>query len=231
MWLRGFLLLTVAGTTPAMAQQSASPARVPTVEQYLCTFAGKCDESDGLTPVETRDAPSTKGFRLARPGSEERSGAVAPEPRAKPNPVSRATSATARRARAENYGARRAGAAPVRSYASGGPRADLMIGFELNSARLTREGSQAAQVFAQSLMRPELQGKRFRIEGHTDVSGGRQINDPLSAQRAEVVANFLVSLGVDRSRIEARGFGSSRPLDGRSSNDPSNRRVEAELIS
>lgn len=229
MWLRGFLLLTVAGATPAAAQQSAAPSGAPTVEQYLCTFAGKCEESEA--PVETRDAPATKGFRLARSGSADRSAAANPAPRTAANRVSRGKAATARTERAENYGTRRAAAAPVRSYASGGPRADLMIGFELNSARLTRDGSQAAQVFAQSLMRPELQGKRFRIEGHTDISGGRHINDPLSAQRAQAVADYLVSLGVDRSRIDAQGFGANRPLDGRSSSDPSNRRVEAELIS
>lgn len=225
MRLRGLILLTIAGATPAVAQQSAAPPKAPTVEQYLCTFAGKCSGPDG--PVETRDAPATKGFRLARSVAGARpESASAPAPRAMGTRAVRGSVP-----RAADYGARpRAVSAPARSHASSGPRADLMIGFELNSARLTRDGAQAAQIFAQSLLRPELLSKRFRIEGHTDISGGRHVNGPLSSRRAQAVADYLVAMGVDRSRLDARGFGANRPLDGHTAADPANRRVEAELI-
>jgi outer membrane protein OmpA-like peptidoglycan-associated protein len=53
----------------------------------------------------------------------------------------------------------------------------------------------------------------------------------LSRRRAEAVAQFLESQGVERSRIEVRGFGPNEPLPGRNAYDPRNRRVEARLIS
>jgi len=70
--------------------------------------------------------------------------------------------------------------------------------------------------------------EKLRIEGYTDSSGSDAVNDPLSQRRAEAVAKALESEGVDASRIQAIGRGSSMPL---ASNDTSagrqqNRRVE-----
>jgi outer membrane protein OmpA-like peptidoglycan-associated protein len=106
-----------------------------------------------------------------------------------------------------------------------------MIGFTLNSAQLSAEGVNAAQIFAQSLLTPELRSKRFLIEGHTDLRGGRALNVALSKARAAAVADYLVVLGVQRDRLQTRGVGPDAPLAGRRASDPSNRRVEAELIS
>lgn len=53
---------------------------------------------------------------------------------------------------------------------------------------------------------------RLRVEGHTDSSGSAQVNLRLSRERAEAVAEALVSLGLDRSRLEVAGFGSQRPI-------------------
>ena len=70
--------------------------------------------------------------------------------------------------------------------------------------------------------------EKLRIEGYTDSSGSDDVNDPLSQRRAEAVARALESEGVDASRIQAIGRGSSMPL---ASNDTAagrqqNRRVE-----
>ncbi|KQM27576.1 OmpA family protein [Sphingomonas sp. Leaf11] len=226
--------LSMAGTiaVPATAGQ-AQPARTPTVEGYLCTFAGKCD---GATPDRvTRDAPETRGFRLARPG--EGGDASASTPAAAP--VARTQRRTPRSAAVAERSARTGRSVGTSAYAAAAPstnpgagrRADLMIGFELNSDRLTPAGEASAQVFARSLLMPELQGRRFRIEGHTDERGGRGINVPLSVRRAQRVADYLIANGVAPARLETRGFGSSQPLPGRSATNPANRRVEAELIS
>lgn len=238
------VLFMVAATAalPAAAQQS-SASKAPSVAGYLCTFAGKCDGVEAA--VETREAPETKGFRLARATAET-------PPSTTSSTVN--TRAAARTARAAgnarhrgpiSYGAGSAGetrranlatanAAPSRvttSAPGAGRRADLMIGFELNSDRLTPEGRESARVFARSLMMPELRSKRFLIEGHTDESGGRGINMPLSMRRAARVAEFLRAQGVEAARLETRGLGSTAPLPGLSATNPANRRVEAELIS
>jgi outer membrane protein OmpA-like peptidoglycan-associated protein len=218
----------------AHAQQAVQSA--PTVASYLCTFAGKCDgDTNASTP--TRDAPETKGFRLARPG-----GATAQNDGAAPAPAGTPAAAIDRPARRGGERVRRATAsmpngallAANTAATSGslvGRRADLMVGFDLDSARLNAQGLDAARVFAQSLLTPELSGKRFLIQGHTDLRGGRAYNMTLSQRRARAVADFLVSQGVDRSRLETHGYGPDMPLPGHVSSDPANRRVEAELLS
>lgn len=68
---------------------------------------------------------------------------------------------------------------------------------------------------------------QLKIEGHTDIIGDMDMNKTLSEERAAVVADYLVSKGVERGRIEAKGYGSSRPLvTGNSKKGyPENRRV------
>ncbi len=68
----------------------------------------------------------------------------------------------------------------------------------------------------------------LRIEGHTDTPGDALKNWELSESRAYAVAAYLVKNGVVAGRIEAKGYGSTRPLvksDGRKYH-PENRRVE-----
>ncbi|MEN9700156.1 MAG: hypothetical protein RLZZ301_1354 [Bacteroidota bacterium] len=50
-----------------------------------------------------------------------------------------------------------------------------------------------------------------RINGHTDDLGNDQTNLLLSQQRADEVKRYLESLGIDASRLEAKGFGESKP--------------------
>jgi outer membrane protein OmpA-like peptidoglycan-associated protein len=236
---------------PALAQdqvggaaQPAPPAAVqPSVEGYLCTFAGKCGEQ----PVEEIeiDAPETRGFRLARPSAERPVAPVATRPTRSargyvaPGRAAVRDAATPGRRRVSPATRIEAPGAVARanmavaaapSAAAGARRADLLIGFELNSARLNAQGRDSARVFARSLQLPELAGKRFLVEGHTDLRGGRALNLQLSERRARAVVDFLVAQGVDRSRLAAKGLGPDAPLAGRSAADPANRRVEAELV-
>ncbi|MFM9403583.1 OmpA family protein [Myroides odoratimimus] len=50
---------------------------------------------------------------------------------------------------------------------------------------------------------------RVDVRSHTDVSGSDGFNYQLSQRRAESTINWLVSRGVNRSRLTGRGFGSS----------------------
>lgn len=73
---------------------------------------------------------------------------------------------------------------------------------------------------------PEL---RLRIEGHTSSEGDEAQNQQLSEQRAQAAVNFLVEKeGIDSSRLEAVGMGSSKPID--PDNLEANRRTEFEII-
>ena len=73
---------------------------------------------------------------------------------------------------------------------------------------------------------------RIRIAGHTDNVGNARANRRLSERRAQAVRDYLISRGIEDSRIEAVGYGAQRPV---ASNDTEegraqNRRIEAEEL-
>jgi len=57
---------------------------------------------------------------------------------------------------------------------------------------------------------PEL--TKLRVEGHTCNLGTDAYNLRLSQRRANAVVDYLVSQGVDRSRLRAVGYGEAKPL-------------------
>lgn len=73
---------------------------------------------------------------------------------------------------------------------------------------------------------------KLNISGHTDSAGNPEANLLLSQARADAIKAYLIyEFKIDASRIEARGFGSSRPIvDEETDEDRKlNRRVEFEI--
>ena len=60
------------------------------------------------------------------------------------------------------------------------------------------------------------------VEGHTDAMGSEAYNQQLAEKRARTVKDALIQMGVAANRIQAVGYGKSRPI---SSADAENRRV------
>ena len=92
--------------------------------------------------------------------------------------------------------------------------------FDFDSATLKPGGFVELQRVADVLRRyPET---TIVVEGHTDSRGSDAYNQVLSEKRAQAVRTAMVEAGVAAERIEAVGYGESRPI---SSDDAVNRRV------
>lgn len=75
---------------------------------------------------------------------------------------------------------------------------------------------------------PEI---RLRLEGHTSAEGDVAANQKLSEDRAQAAVDFLVNHeGIDASRLEAVGKGSSEPKNADDPMAPENRRTEFIVI-
>lgn len=85
------------------------------------------------------------------------------------------------------------------------------VHFATNQSTIEPESFAMLQEVAAVLKsRPEI---HLRIEGHTDSRGSLRRNMTLSQERAEAVKQFLVGQGIDATRMEARGFGPTQPID------------------
>ncbi len=73
----------------------------------------------------------------------------------------------------------------------------------------------------------------IQLEGHTDFRGSPVKNLELSENRVQALKDFLVSNGIDKTRVLTKAFGGSQPLT--QENTPEaraqNRRVEVRIIS
>ena len=72
----------------------------------------------------------------------------------------------------------------------------------------------------------------MEIGGHTDSTGEDAYNMGLSQRRAESVRSYLVSKGVKASRLEAKGYGETKPVASNDTNEgrAKNRRVELKKL-
>lgn len=104
------------------------------------------------------------------------------------------------------------------------------VNFEFNSDRLTAPAQDSlGQVAAALAGQPDL---NVEIDGHTDSVGSPAYNLKLSKKRAESVKAYLISKGVNGSKLYAQGFGKTKPI---ASNDTEegraeNRRVEFQVL-
>lgn len=84
------------------------------------------------------------------------------------------------------------------------------VNFEFNSAKLTSDSYTVLDRVVLALQDwPEI---RVEVGGHTDSKGSDEYNLGLSDRRAKAVRDYLVSRGVSRSRLEAKGFGEGYPI-------------------
>lgn len=110
----------------------------------------------------------------------------------------------------------------------------LNIHFEFDRARLTPSAKQALYPLGLALQSAEFRNMNIFLGGHTDERGSDTYNLRLSQRRVNSVKNFLVrNFGVQESRIQAVGYGESRPIIPHAKTEAEharNRRVEFRIF-
>ncbi|MCE3295084.1 MAG: hypothetical protein K0R65_798 [Crocinitomicaceae bacterium] len=81
--------------------------------------------------------------------------------------------------------------------------------FETNSFELSSKSQFILKRFAKFL--EENPGISIMIQGHTDDVGDDAKNMKLSEDRAQEVKKYLIGLGINASRLKAKGFGETKP--------------------
>lgn len=101
-----------------------------------------------------------------------------------------------------------------------------LITFSSGSAVLSPDSTVVLDEVVQALLRNP--SARLQVRGHTDDVGAAASNQLLSEQRAQAVVNYLVSGGIDPSRLTAIGLGEDEPIASNStaSGRAQNRRIE-----
>lgn len=100
------------------------------------------------------------------------------------------------------------------------------VNFEFDSAKLMGSSTAVLNDAAKILKRKD--GLRVVVAGHTDSRGNDNYNMGLSQRRAQAVADYLVSRGVNASHLTVKGFGETQPVADNSTEAgrAANRRVE-----
>ena len=82
--------------------------------------------------------------------------------------------------------------------------------FDFDSSDLTEEARSLLQANAECI---QALGVDVVLEGHCDERGTEEYNLQLGERRANAVKKYLVSLGVDPSRLKTVSYGEERPAD------------------
>jgi OOP family OmpA-OmpF porin len=100
------------------------------------------------------------------------------------------------------------------------------INFASGSAVLSAESTAILDGVVEALL--ENQSAQLVVRGHTDDVGSAASNETLSEKRAQAVVNYLVSGGIDSTRLTAIGVGEAEPIasNATTAGRAQNRRIE-----
>jgi OOP family OmpA-OmpF porin len=197
-----------------------APITAAALAALLC-FAG--------TTVWAQDLNSDQLIQSLKPKSAfgESKGLRAPRPMAQPDTSGTDTAAsTASAAPTHRVPVVKR---PVQAAAAENPSVSLTVEFRTGSAELTPSAMHTLDELGRALSSATLASYKFRIEGHTDTVGSKDLNQTLSEQRAETVVNYLeTKFNVAPDRLQAVGMGEQGLAvpTGDQVAEPRNRRVQ-----
>ncbi len=175
------------------------------------------------------------GTPPAPPAPQPNADSIAAAERARQDSIAAAQAEAERRAReeaeriarqreADSLAAIARAAEEVRSLLA------AMIHFDYDRANIRPDDAGSLdQKVAILQANPDL---RIRITGHCDERGSDEYNLALGNRRATAAKQYLVSHGIDASRIETQSYGEERPIAAGSDEDAwaQNRRAEFEIV-
>jgi OOP family OmpA-OmpF porin len=108
----------------------------------------------------------------------------------------------------------------------------VIQGIEFDTGKATVRPSSTRVLDEASTILNQYPSLRVEIVGHTDNRGPRDLNSRLSLERANAVKTYMVSQGVDSTRILTRGAGPDEPLDDNKTfaGRQKNRRIEFRIV-
>ncbi|PIE91160.1 MAG: cell envelope biogenesis protein OmpA [Acidobacteria bacterium] len=113
----------------------------------------------------------------------------------------------------------------------------LPLNWDLNSAELTLTAKSIIDDFLLPVL-TENEGVMVEISSHTDSRNSKAYNQDLSERRARAVVDYLISKGINGSRLVSKGYGESKLINRCADGVPcterehlQNRRTEFRIIS
>jgi outer membrane protein OmpA-like peptidoglycan-associated protein len=104
----------------------------------------------------------------------------------------------------------------------------VLTGVTFDTGKATLRPESAAKLDVLVDFMKHKKSARVEISGHTDNVGNLRTNKALSAKRAEACRAYVLSRGIDGSRIDAAGYGAERPVapNDNAEGRQKNRRIE-----
>ncbi len=120
---------------------------------------------------------------------------------------------------------------PLKNIAVGTKIVLRNIFFDFDKSTLRPESTYELERLIKLLT--DVPSMKIEIGGHTDSKGSDEYNMKLSASRAESVANYLATHGIDKGRLTSKGYGETIPMATNDTEDGRqlNRRTEFEIKS
>jgi len=105
----------------------------------------------------------------------------------------------------------------------------VLSGVEFDTAKATIRPESFPRLDSVVEYMTHKKSSKIEISGHTDNKGNAKTNKTLSEKRAQACRDYLISKGIDGSRIQAVGFGDERPIAPNTTEEgrQQNRRIEA----
>ena len=105
---------------------------------------------------------------------------------------------------------------------------DLLIYFDFDRSKLKTDPLPGSSIAPFRAWLEKYPDSKLLITGHTDLIGTHEYNMQLGMERAQIVAEHMLALGINRNRILVESKGETQPIAGHitEENRAKNRRTE-----